>query len=92
MSGTSSITLSDQPFNKDKIYNKEKEELSDDLVHQKNAVVSSNVVEQNFILIKTFPMSLTKPHFQTRVIQFTNVFIYNYDIKVLREIIKETNV
>ena len=37
-------------------------------------------------------MSLTKPHFQTRVIQFTSVFMYNYDIKMLREKIKETNV
>ena len=37
-------------------------------------------------------MSLAKLYFQTKVIQFTNVFMYNYNIQMLREKIKETNV
>ena len=37
-------------------------------------------------------MLLSKPHFQTKDIQFTNVFMYNYDIKMLIEKTKETNV
>ena len=35
---------------------------------------------------------MKKLHFQTKVIQFTNVFMYNYDQKKLGEKIKETNV
>ena len=37
-------------------------------------------------------MSLTKPHFQTKVIKCTNAFMYNYDINMLRDKVKETNV
>ena len=37
-------------------------------------------------------MSLIKLHFQTKVIQFANGLMYNYDLKILGEIIKETNV
>ena len=32
---------------------------------------------------KSMSISLEKLHFQTKVIQFTNVFMYNYDIKIL---------
>ena len=37
-------------------------------------------------------MSLTELHFQKKVIQFINIFMYNFDTKMLREKIKETNV
>ena len=36
-------------------------------------------------------MSLTKIHFQTKVIQFANAFMYNYDHNMLGDKIKETN-
>ena len=36
-------------------------------------------------------MALTRILFETKLIKFTNVFMYNYDIKMSREKIKETN-
>ena len=78
--------------NKYEIYHKGKKASLDDIVHQENAEVSSNDVDHNIETIKMLLISLTKLHFQTRVIQFKNVFIYNYDIKMLREKIKETYV
>ena len=39
-----------------------------------------------------FSISLTKLHLQKKLIPFTNFSVYNYDIKMLREKIKETNV
>ena len=65
---------------------------SDDLVHQNNETLSSDIVQQNVEIRKRLSMSLTKPHFQFRVIKLNNDFMYNYDIKVLREKNQATNV
>ena len=35
---------------------------------------------------------LTKPRFQCKVIKFTNYFMYNYNLKVLRKKYQSTNV
>ena len=58
---------------------------SDNLVHQENGAVSSDVVEDNIERIKLMSMPLTRLHFQTKTIQFTNVSMYNYNIKMLRD-------
>ena len=65
---------------------------SDDLVHQNNETLSSDIFQQNVEIRKRLSMSLTKPHFQFRVIKLNNDFMYNYDIKVLREKNQATNV
>ena len=64
----------------------------DDIVQEENAAVSSGIFEDNVERRKMISMSLTKLHFQTKVIGFTNVFMYNHDIKMLREKIKESTV
>ena len=63
----------------------------DDLVHQLYEGVSYGVVEYDIERRKMMSISLTKLHLKTKVIKFTNFFVYNYDINILRENIKQTN-
>ena len=64
----------------------------DDLVHQDNTEVSSDVVEHNFERRNFLSMSLAKLYFHAEVIQFNNVFMYNYYINILIDKVKENNV
>ena len=89
---SSSETLTNEADNQKKMaYNKRKVK-PDDLVHQENAAVSFGIIEENFKRRKMISMSLTKLYFQTKPIRFANFFMYNYNIKMIRKNIKETNV
>ena len=57
----------------------------DDIVQEENAAVSSGIFEDNVERRKMISMSLTKLHFQFKVIKYANGSMYNYDINMLRE-------
>ena len=88
------ITLSDKYDKKVNISpnDNKNEASSDDLVHQHNEALSSDIVKHNVQRRKKLLMSLTKICFQFKVIKFTNYFMYNYDLKMLREKNQATNV
>ena len=69
--------------------NKNNNEASPDyLVHQPNESLSSDVVQQDVDRRKNICV-LEKLHFQSKVIKFTNDFMYNYYIKMIRDKIKQ---
>ena len=86
-SSSRSGTHSDKSYNQKNIVHKKKS-LSGDLVHQNNAALFSDVVEHNVERRKMLSSLLSELNFQTKIIQFTYSFMYNYDIKMLRERVK----
>ena len=72
---SSSEKLTNEADTQKKIAHRKKEVKLDDLFHQENEVVSSDVVEENDEIRKMMSMSLDKTKISKKVIEFTNVFM-----------------
>ena len=89
-----SRTLSNKSDEKDKTAIKKNSKnsalSSDDLIHQKNEGLSSDVVQNN-AKRRNVVNIIDKLHFQSKVIKFTNYFMYNYNLIMLRGVNLATN-
>ena len=84
-----SLTIRNEADNHKKIFHRKKGVEFNDLVHLENAPVFFYAIEENTERRKMMSMSLTDIYFQTKVIEFTNILMYNYGIKMLRKKIQK---